>query len=263
VLTDGTFRCYSKRVLLAACVLIVASNGCAADLPPDYNSPALPVPSIETMCAPPSKAMTRQIICVDPELKAQLQQRLDLTQRLWAQLNPGGRQLFYANAQRWGTNYGPACGVGAATQMPAPPMIVDCLRRSGAARNNDISAALQAATNGQSAPSLDYSGLKAEMAQARAASARASRARVLAGQLYVMSGRYFQSIEIPEGANLTNMVADLIGDDVLMYGSDYPHGESHFPESAGLVTAWNMDEERKRKLLWENAARFYSRARLG
>ena len=53
---------------------------------------------------------------------------------------------------------------------------------------------------------------------------------------YVMSGRYFQSIEIPEGARLTNAVADLVGDGVLMYASDYPHGESHFPESAGLVT---------------------------
>src|SRR5438132_3680402 len=33
---------------------------------------------------------------------------------------------------------------------------------------------------------------------------------------YVTSGRYFQSIEIPEGAPLTNAVADLLGDDVLM-----------------------------------------------
>jgi predicted TIM-barrel fold metal-dependent hydrolase len=50
----------------------------------------------------------------------------------------------------------------------------------------------------------------------------------------VTSGRYFQSIEIPEGARLTNAVADLVGDDVLMYASDYPHGESHFPESVCL-----------------------------
>jgi predicted TIM-barrel fold metal-dependent hydrolase len=80
---------------------------------------------------------------------------------------------------------------------------------------------------------------------------------------YVTSGRYFQSIEIPEGAALTNAVADLVGDGVLMYASDYPHGESHFPESAGLVTGWDMAEARKRKLLWENAARFYARAGLG
>jgi hypothetical protein len=77
---------------------------------------------------------------------------------------------------------------------------------------------------------------------------------------YVTGGRYFQSIEIPEGARLTNLVADLVGDEVLMYASDYPHGESHFPESAGLVTAWEMAEERKRKLLWDNAVRLYARA---
>lgn len=77
---------------------------------------------------------------------------------------------------------------------------------------------------------------------------------------YVTGGRYFQSIEIPEGARLTKLVADLVGDDVLMYASDYPHGESHFPESAGLVTAWQMAEARKRKLLWDNAARLYARA---
>jgi predicted TIM-barrel fold metal-dependent hydrolase len=79
---------------------------------------------------------------------------------------------------------------------------------------------------------------------------------------YVTSGRYFQSIEIPEGAPLTNAVADLVGDDVLMYASDYPHGESHFPESASLVLAWDMAEQRKRKLLWHNAVRFYARAGL-
>jgi predicted TIM-barrel fold metal-dependent hydrolase len=45
-----------------------------------------------------------------------------------------------------------------------------------------------------------------------------------------------------------------------MYASDYPHGESHFPESASLVLDWEMDSERKRKLLWDNAVRFYARA---
>ena len=52
---------------------------------------------------------------------------------------------------------------------------------------------------------------------------------------YVLSGRYFQSIEIPEGAKLTNAVCDLVGEDLLMYASDYPHGESHFPKSVETV----------------------------
>jgi len=81
--------------------------------------------------------------------------------------------------------------------------------------------------------------------------------------VYVTGGRYFQSIEIPEGAPLTNAVADLLGDEVLMYASDYPHGESHFPKSAGIVTGWDMPEGRKRKLLWDNAARLYARADVG
>ncbi|MDB5925822.1 MAG: hypothetical protein JWN13_4758, partial [Betaproteobacteria bacterium] len=79
---------------------------------------------------------------------------------------------------------------------------------------------------------------------------------------YVMSGRYFQSIEVPEGAGMTNAVADLVGDDVLMYASDYPHGESHFPETVKLALAWEMKEERRRKLMWDNAVRLYARAGL-
>ena len=80
---------------------------------------------------------------------------------------------------------------------------------------------------------------------------------------YVIGGRYFQSIEIPEGARLTNSVIDLVGDHVLMYASDYPHGESHFPQSAALVLEWEMDAARKQKLLWDNALRFYARAPVG
>jgi hypothetical protein len=79
---------------------------------------------------------------------------------------------------------------------------------------------------------------------------------------YVMSGRYFQSIEVPEGAGMTNAVADLVGDDVLMYASDYPHGESHFPETVKLALAWEMEEGRRRKLMWDNAVRLYARAGL-
>ena len=45
-----------------------------------------------------------------------------------------------------------------------------------------------------------------------------------------------------------------------MYASDYPHGESHFPELVLLVLDLEMDADRKRKLLWDNAIRFYARA---
>jgi len=79
---------------------------------------------------------------------------------------------------------------------------------------------------------------------------------------YVRGGRYFQSIEIPEGEKLTNAVIDLVGEDVLMYASDYPHGESHFPKSVEKVLAWDMPQQRKRKLFWDNAVRLYARCGL-
>ena len=80
---------------------------------------------------------------------------------------------------------------------------------------------------------------------------------------YVLGGRYFQSIEIPEGEKLTNSVIDLVGEDILMYASDYPHGESHFPKSVDLVMDWKtMDEQRKHKLLWDNALKLYARCGL-
>jgi predicted TIM-barrel fold metal-dependent hydrolase len=78
---------------------------------------------------------------------------------------------------------------------------------------------------------------------------------------YVTSGRYFQSIEMSEGEGVTRMVSDLLGDDLLMYASDYPHGESWFPISVDTVMSWEMPEERKRKLFWDNAVNFYRRYR--
>ncbi len=66
-----------------------------------------------------------------------------------------------------------------------------------------------------------------------------------------------------EGEKVTNMVADIVGEHVLMYASDYPHGESAFPESVNIVLGWqHMSEQRKRKMFWENPVRFYARCGL-
>src|SRR5262249_34009567 len=78
---------------------------------------------------------------------------------------------------------------------------------------------------------------------------------------YVVSGRYFQSIEIPEGAHLTKTVIDLLGEDVLMYASDYPHGESGFPTSVETGLGWDLPETANRQLFWDNAVKFYARYR--
>jgi predicted TIM-barrel fold metal-dependent hydrolase len=76
---------------------------------------------------------------------------------------------------------------------------------------------------------------------------------------YVRSGRYFQSIEMSEGEKLTKVTLDLLGEDILMYASDYPHSESWFPNSVDTVMAWDLPERVKRKLFWDNAVRYYAR----
>jgi predicted TIM-barrel fold metal-dependent hydrolase len=76
---------------------------------------------------------------------------------------------------------------------------------------------------------------------------------------YVTSGRYFQSIEMSEGLDITRSVIDILGDNILMYASDYPHSESWFPESVNHVMSWDMPEDMKRKLFWDNAVNFYRR----
>jgi len=74
---------------------------------------------------------------------------------------------------------------------------------------------------------------------------------------YIASGRYFCTIERHEGEDLFNYVTSVFGDEMLMWGSDYPHSECQFPDSVDNVLKWSMKPDTKRKLLWDNAARFY------
>ncbi len=75
---------------------------------------------------------------------------------------------------------------------------------------------------------------------------------------YLRSGRFFCSIEMHEGEDMFNSVTSFLGDDVLMYASDYPHPECRFPRSVDHVLAWSsLHQETQHKLLWGNAARFY------
>ena len=70
---------------------------------------------------------------------------------------------------------------------------------------------------------------------------------------YVTGGRYFQSIEVSEGQAITQSVIDLLGPEILMFGSDYPHGESWFPVAVETVLGWRLREDHMRRLLWDNA----------
>ncbi|MGH7087327.1 MAG: amidohydrolase family protein [Stellaceae bacterium] len=53
-------------------------------------------------------------------------------------------------------------------------------------------------------------------------------------------------------------VTRFLGDDVLMYASDYPHSECQFPNSVDNILAWSgVKPETRKKLFWDNAARFF------
>lgn len=72
------------------------------------------------------------------------------------------------------------------------------------------------------------------------------------------SGRFFSSIEMSEGEDMIQMVADFMGPDVLMYASDYPHLECRFPNSVSYFFGWEtLSDELRRKMLWDNPVRFY------
>jgi len=74
---------------------------------------------------------------------------------------------------------------------------------------------------------------------------------------HMTGGRFFSSIEMSEGQDMIEMVAEFLGSDVLMYASDYPHMECRFPNSVDFFMNWTLDEELRCKLFWDNPVRFY------
>jgi predicted TIM-barrel fold metal-dependent hydrolase len=77
---------------------------------------------------------------------------------------------------------------------------------------------------------------------------------------YVRGPRYFQSIQLHEGELSLRHAIEALGEDTLMFATDYPHSESWFPRSVDTVLAWtSLSESVKHKLLWDNAVRCYRR----
>src|SRR6202049_3734297 len=75
---------------------------------------------------------------------------------------------------------------------------------------------------------------------------------------YLKSGRFFCSVGRHEGEDMFNSVTGFLGDDVLMYASDYPHPECQFPNTVSNILAWkSLKPETQKKLLWDNASRFF------
>jgi predicted TIM-barrel fold metal-dependent hydrolase len=77
---------------------------------------------------------------------------------------------------------------------------------------------------------------------------------------YIRGPQYFQSIQLHEGEQSLRHAIEALGEDTLMFATDYPHSESWFPKSVEAVLGWrSISETARRKLLWDNAARCYAR----
>jgi uncharacterized protein len=73
---------------------------------------------------------------------------------------------------------------------------------------------------------------------------------------YLTSGNAFFGVEPEEGQIAS--AASVIGEDVLMYASDYPHWDSGWPNTARtLLERSDLTDDLKRKLMSANALRFY------
>ena len=75
---------------------------------------------------------------------------------------------------------------------------------------------------------------------------------------YLTGGRFFCSLDLHEGEDMFNSVTHFLGDEVLMFSTDYPHAECHFPDSVDEVLGWtSLKPDTQQKLMWDNARRFF------
>jgi predicted TIM-barrel fold metal-dependent hydrolase len=48
-----------------------------------------------------------------------------------------------------------------------------------------------------------------------------------------------------------------IGDDRIVFSTDFPHGDSKFPRAVASFLQLPISEQSKRKILWDNCAAYY------
>ena len=60
---------------------------------------------------------------------------------------------------------------------------------------------------------------------------------------YIRGPQYFQSIQLHEGELSLRQAIEALGEDTLMFATDYPHSESWFPKSVDAVLGWTSIPE--------------------
>jgi predicted TIM-barrel fold metal-dependent hydrolase len=75
---------------------------------------------------------------------------------------------------------------------------------------------------------------------------------------YLSSGRCFVSC-LPEEATVEAVIG-LLGDDFVVFASDYPHWDCGFPHTVERIRQRRLSDETKRKIFWDNAIKLHTRA---
>jgi predicted TIM-barrel fold metal-dependent hydrolase len=66
----------------------------------------------------------------------------------------------------------------------------------------------------------------------------------------------------PDETPARHMIEDF-GSDQLVFSTDYPHGDSKYPAAVESFLTLPLTDEQKRKILWDNCARFYGLVEAG
>lgn len=72
---------------------------------------------------------------------------------------------------------------------------------------------------------------------------------------YVRSGRIFVAAEADD--SMLHQLFELIGEDHVLFSSDFPHGEGRENAALEILERKDLSETQKRKLLYDNTARFF------
>jgi predicted TIM-barrel fold metal-dependent hydrolase len=72
---------------------------------------------------------------------------------------------------------------------------------------------------------------------------------------YVKSGRVFMAAEADD--RMIHQLFDLIGEDHVLFSSDFPHGEGRENAALEVLERKDLSDAQKRKLLYDNTVRFF------
>ena len=84
-------------------------------------------------------------------------------------------------------------------------------------------------------------------------------------KLSMLPSGYFKRqcfISVDADEDQVEWVIRKLGDATIVFSTDYPHPDSHFPEATAKFLGLAIPEENKRRILWDNCARLYG-ARIG